>query len=135
MTNVINVITGVTILRIDDAAPIEDASLLPHRHRRCHVRLRSVSRDTSQLQPWEERRESRNRKTLGGETVGKNHHQSRGIFSIEAPPHVSNVQVAQSLDMIRRLCRIVYKYLEDGTKVTVSTGLAASGARIPHLRY
>ncbi|XP_042400946.1 50S ribosomal protein L24-like [Zingiber officinale] len=52
-----------------------------------------------------------------------------GIFSIETPLHVSNVQV---LDPVTgKPCKTRYKYLEDGTKVWVSRGLAASGAVIP----
>nr|CAD1839392.1 unnamed protein product [Ananas comosus var. bracteatus] len=52
-----------------------------------------------------------------------------GIFSIEAPLHVSNVQV---LDPVTgRPCKIGYKYLEDGAKVRVSRGQEASGAVIP----
>nr|XP_029116945.1 uncharacterized protein LOC105032703 isoform X3 [Elaeis guineensis] len=52
-----------------------------------------------------------------------------GIFSIEAPLHVSNVQV---LDPVTgRPCKIGYKYLEDGTKVRISRGQQASGALIP----
>ncbi|KAG6532135.1 hypothetical protein ZIOFF_005973 [Zingiber officinale] len=52
-----------------------------------------------------------------------------GIFSIEAPLHVSNVQVLNPVT--GKPCKTGYKYLEDGTKVRVSRGLSASGAVIP----
>lgn len=52
-----------------------------------------------------------------------------GIFSKEAPMHVSNVQL---LDPVTgRPCKTGYRFLEDGTKVRVSRGLEASAALIP----
>nr|XP_029117747.1 uncharacterized protein LOC105035298 isoform X2 [Elaeis guineensis]XP_029117748.1 uncharacterized protein LOC105035298 isoform X2 [Elaeis guineensis] len=77
---------------------------------------------------------SQNRVIVEGKNLVKKHikqgqgHEG-GIFSIEAPLHVSNVQV---LDPVTgRPCKIGYKYLEDGTKVRISRGQQASGAIIP----
>ncbi|RRT74901.1 hypothetical protein BHE74_00037519 [Ensete ventricosum] len=77
---------------------------------------------------------SQNRVIVEGKNLVKKHikqgqgHEG-GIFSIEAPLHVSNVQV---LDPVTgKPCKIGYKYLEDGSKVRVSRGLAASEAIIP----
>ncbi|OAY65851.1 uncharacterized protein LOC109720701 [Ananas comosus] len=77
---------------------------------------------------------SQNRVIVEGKNLVKKHikqgqgHEG-GIFSIEAPLHVSNVQV---LDPVTgRPCKIGYKYLEDGAKVRVSRGQEASGAVIP----
>ncbi|KAG1355142.1 50S ribosomal protein L24 [Cocos nucifera] len=77
---------------------------------------------------------SQNRVIVDGKNLVKKHikqgqgHEG-GIFSIEAPLHVSNVQV---LDPVTgRPCKIGYKYLEDGTKVRISRGQQASGAIIP----
>nr|CAD1839329.1 unnamed protein product [Ananas comosus var. bracteatus] len=76
---------------------------------------------------------SQNRVIVEGKNLVKKHikqgqgHEG-GIFSIEAPLHVSNVQV---LDPVTgRPCKIGYKYLEDGAKVRVSRGQEASGAVI-----
>ncbi|XP_062086441.1 uncharacterized protein LOC133792550 [Humulus lupulus] len=50
-------------------------------------------------------------------------------FTVEAPLHVSNVQV---IDLVTgKPCKVGIKYLEDGTKVRVSRGLGASGSIIP----
>ncbi|KAJ3677176.1 hypothetical protein LUZ60_002900 [Juncus effusus] len=77
---------------------------------------------------------SQNRVIVEGKNLVKKHikqgegHEG-GIFSIEAPLHVSNVQV---LDPVTgKPCKIGYKRLEDGTKVRVSRGFAASGEIIP----
>ncbi|KAL2517280.1 KOW domain-containing protein [Abeliophyllum distichum] len=52
-----------------------------------------------------------------------------GIFSVEAPLHVSNVQV---LDPVTgKPSKVGYRYLEDGTKVRVSRGIGASGSIVP----
>ncbi|KAA8550839.1 hypothetical protein F0562_002523 [Nyssa sinensis] len=52
-----------------------------------------------------------------------------GIFTVEAPLHVSNVQV---LDPVTgKPCKVGIKYLEDGTKVRVSRGLGALASIIP----
>ncbi|XP_062075676.1 uncharacterized protein LOC133779779 [Humulus lupulus] len=49
--------------------------------------------------------------------------------TVEAPLHVSNVQV---IDLVTgKPCKVGIKYLEDGTKVRVSRGLGASGSIIP----
>ncbi|XP_073112618.1 uncharacterized protein [Elaeis guineensis] len=77
---------------------------------------------------------SQNRVIVEGKNLVKKHIKQGqgyegGIFSIEAPLHVSNVQV---LDPVTgRPCKIGYKYLEDGTKVRISRGQQASGALIP----
>jgi hypothetical protein len=82
-----------------------------------------------------------------------------GIFSIEAPLHVSNVQIVDPVTAYvydtlpwlsticfihlcinndlsthcipRKPCKVGYKYLEDGTKVRFARGMNASGAVIP----
>ncbi|KAK8945978.1 hypothetical protein KSP40_PGU012489 [Platanthera guangdongensis] len=52
-----------------------------------------------------------------------------GIFTVEAPLHVSNVLV---LDPVSgRPCKIGYRFMEDGTKVRISRGREASGEIIP----
>ncbi|KAK9161210.1 hypothetical protein Syun_007551 [Stephania yunnanensis] len=52
-----------------------------------------------------------------------------GVFTVEAPLHVSNVQVLDPAT--RKPCKVGIKYLEDGSKVRVSQGLGASGSIIP----
>ncbi|MCL7043134.1 hypothetical protein MKW94_023067, partial [Papaver nudicaule] len=49
-----------------------------------------------------------------------------GIFTVEAPHHVSNVKL-----LILKACKVGVKYLEDGTKVRVSRSIGASGSIIP----
>ncbi|XP_062115872.1 uncharacterized protein LOC133830011 [Humulus lupulus] len=51
-----------------------------------------------------------------------------GIFTVETPLHVSNVQVIDPVT--GKPCKVGIKYLEDGTKVRVSRG-RASGSIIP----
>ncbi|CAL5425222.1 unnamed protein product [Camellia sinensis] len=52
-----------------------------------------------------------------------------GIFTVEAPLHVSNVQV---LDPVTgRPCKVGIRYLEDGAKARVSRGIGTSGSIIP----
>ncbi|PSR86089.1 50S ribosomal protein [Actinidia chinensis var. chinensis] len=77
---------------------------------------------------------SQNRVIVEGKNLVKKHikqgqgHEG-GIFSVEAPLHVSNVQV---LDPVTgKPCKVGTRYLEDGTKVRVSRGLGASGSIIP----
>ncbi|KAJ0971329.1 hypothetical protein J5N97_019288 [Dioscorea zingiberensis] len=77
---------------------------------------------------------AQNRVIVEGKNLIKKHikqgqgHEG-GIFSVEAPLHVSNVQV---LDPVTgRPCKIGYRYLEDGAKVRVSRGQEASGSVIP----
>ncbi|KAG0499888.1 hypothetical protein HPP92_004142 [Vanilla planifolia] len=77
---------------------------------------------------------SQNRVIVEGKNLVKKHikqgqgHEG-GIFSVEAPLHVSNVQV---LDPVTgKPCKIGYRFMEDGTKVRVSRGQQASGAIIP----
>ncbi|KAG9457351.1 hypothetical protein H6P81_001859 [Aristolochia fimbriata] len=77
---------------------------------------------------------SQNRVIVEGKNLVKKHikqgqgHEG-GIFSVEAPLHVSNVQV---LDPVTgKPCKIGTKYLEDGAKVRVARGQEASGAIIP----
>ncbi|XVE67317.1 hypothetical protein DITRI_Ditri08aG0151100 [Diplodiscus trichospermus] len=76
---------------------------------------------------------SQNRVIVEGKNLVKKHikqgpgHEG-GIFTVEAPVHVSNVQV---LDPVTgEPCKIGIKYLEDGTKVRVSRGIGASGSII-----
>ncbi|WVY91548.1 hypothetical protein V8G54_037062 [Vigna mungo] len=63
-----------------------------------------------------------------------------GIFSVEAPIHVSNVQVLDPVTGYAHLLKSIawdcifwvgVKYLEDGTKVRVSRGIGASESIIP----
>ncbi|KNA02915.1 hypothetical protein SOVF_214100, partial [Spinacia oleracea] len=52
-----------------------------------------------------------------------------GIFTVEAPLHVSNVQVVDPVT--GKPCKVGIRYLEDGGKVRVARGIGASGAIIP----
>ncbi|CAA2960604.1 50S ribosomal L24 [Olea europaea subsp. europaea] len=77
---------------------------------------------------------TQNRVIVEGKNLVKKHikqgqgHEG-GIFTVEAPLHVSNVQV---LDPVTgKPCKVGYRYLEDGTKVRVSRGIGASGSIIP----
>nr|DAD19599.1 TPA_asm: hypothetical protein HUJ06_021062 [Nelumbo nucifera] len=77
---------------------------------------------------------SQNRVIVEGKNLVKKHikqgqgHEG-GIFTVEAPLHVSNVQV---LDPVTgKPCKIGVRYLEDGTKVRISRGLGASSSIIP----
>lgn len=77
---------------------------------------------------------SQNRVIVEGKNLVKKHikqgqgHEG-GIFSVEAPLHVSNVQVVDPVTGIP--VKVGTRYLEDGTKVRVSRGLGASGSIIP----
>ncbi|PIM97808.1 hypothetical protein CDL12_29715 [Handroanthus impetiginosus] len=77
---------------------------------------------------------SQNRVIVDGKNLVKKHikqgqgHEG-GIFSVEAPLHVSNVQVVDPVT--GKPCKVGIKYLEDGTKVRVSRGIGASGSIIP----
>ncbi|KAL0324119.1 UNVERIFIED_CONTAM: 50S ribosomal protein L24 [Sesamum calycinum] len=77
---------------------------------------------------------SQNRVIVEGKNLVKKHikqgqgHEG-GIFSVEAPLHVSNVQVIDPVT--GKPCKVGIKYLEDGTKVRVSRGIGASGSMIP----
>ncbi|EPS68677.1 hypothetical protein M569_06092 [Genlisea aurea] len=77
---------------------------------------------------------SQNRVVVEGKNLVKKHikqgqgHEG-GIFSIEAPLHVSNVQVIDPVT--GKPIKVGTKYLEDGTKVRVSRGIGASGSIIP----
>ncbi|CAL5425221.1 unnamed protein product [Camellia sinensis] len=52
-----------------------------------------------------------------------------GIFTVEAPLHVSTVQV---LDPVTgRPCKVGIRYLEDGAKARVSRGIGTSRSIIP----
>ncbi|XP_047311571.1 50S ribosomal protein L24 [Impatiens glandulifera] len=77
---------------------------------------------------------SQNRVIVEGKNLVKKHikqgqgHEG-GIFSVEAPLHVSNVQV---LDPVTgKPCKVGIKYLEDGSKVRVARGIGTSGVPIP----
>ncbi|XP_011627055.1 uncharacterized protein LOC18444170 isoform X2 [Amborella trichopoda] len=77
---------------------------------------------------------SQNRVIVEGKNLVKKHIKQGqgyegGIFTVEAPLHVSNVQV---LDPVTgKPCKTGIKYLEDGTKVRVSRGIGTSGSIIP----
>ncbi|MCL7047673.1 hypothetical protein MKW94_008525 [Papaver nudicaule] len=58
---------------------------------------------------------------------GKSH--EGGIFTVEVPLHVSNVQVVDPVT--GKPCKVGVKYLEDDIKVRVSRGVGASGSIIP----
>ncbi|ONK70889.1 uncharacterized protein A4U43_C04F2570 [Asparagus officinalis] len=77
---------------------------------------------------------SQNRVVVEGKNLVKKHikqgqgHEG-GIFSVEAPLHVSNVQV---LDPVSgKPCKIGFRFMEDGAKVRIARGQEASGAIIP----
>ncbi|XP_058104509.1 uncharacterized protein LOC131248297 [Magnolia sinica] len=77
---------------------------------------------------------TQNRVIVEGKNLVKKHikqgqgHEG-GIFSVEAPLHVSNVQV---LDPVTgKPCKVGIRYLEDGTKVRISRGIGTSGSIIP----
>jgi len=77
---------------------------------------------------------SQNRVIVEGKNLVKKHIKqgeghTGGIFSIEAPLHVSNVQVVDPVT--GKPCKVGHKYLEDGTKVRFARGMNASGAVIP----
>ncbi|CAA7409002.1 unnamed protein product [Spirodela intermedia] len=77
---------------------------------------------------------SQNRVIVEGKNLVKKHikqgqgHEG-GIFTVEAPLHVSNVQVLDP--QTGKPCKIGYAYMEDGTKVRVARGVGASGSIIP----
>eukprot|EP00246_Nothoceros_aenigmaticus_P009130 TRINITY_DN24458_c0_g1_i1.p1 TRINITY_DN24458_c0_g1~~TRINITY_DN24458_c0_g1_i1.p1 ORF type:complete len:155 (-),score=19.88 TRINITY_DN24458_c0_g1_i1:394-858(-) len=77
---------------------------------------------------------SENRVVVHGRNLVKKHIKKTdknpgGIVTMEAPLHVSNVQLVDPVNGAP--CRVTYRFLEDGTKVRVSTGGTASGSIIP----
>ncbi|CAK9201919.1 unnamed protein product [Sphagnum jensenii] len=77
---------------------------------------------------------SQNRVIVEGRNLVKKHlkrteQNPGGIVTMEAPLHVSNVQLVDPVNGAP--VRVTYRYLEDGTKVRVSTGGSASGSIIP----
>ncbi|XP_038693645.1 50S ribosomal protein L24-like isoform X1 [Tripterygium wilfordii] len=83
---------------------------------------------------------SQNRVIVDGKNLVKKHikqgegHEG-GIFTVEAPIHVSNIQVVDPVTgwsfSLQKPCKVGTRYLEDGTKVRVSRGIGASGSIIP----
>ncbi|KAL8214959.1 hypothetical protein R6Q57_004408 [Mikania cordata] len=77
---------------------------------------------------------SQNRVIVEGKNLVKKHikqgqgHEG-GIFTVEAPLHVSNVQIIDPVT--GQPCKVGIRYQEDGTKVRVSRGIGASGSIIP----
>ncbi|GKA78226.1 ribonuclease H-like domain-containing protein [Tanacetum coccineum] len=77
---------------------------------------------------------SQNRVIVEGKNLVKKHikqgqgHEG-GIFTVEAPLHVSNVQIVDPVT--KQPCKVGIRYQEDGTKVRVARGIGASGAIIP----
>ncbi|XP_070011478.1 uncharacterized protein [Nicotiana sylvestris] len=77
---------------------------------------------------------SQNRVIIEGKNLVKKHikqgqgHEG-GIFTVEAPLHVSNVQVVDPVT--GKPTKVGIRYLEDGSKVRVSRGIGASGSIIP----
>lgn len=77
---------------------------------------------------------SENRVVVQGRNLVKKHIKKTdgnpgGIVTMEAPLHVSNVQLVDPVSGAP--CRVTHRFLEDGTKVRVSIGGAASGSIIP----
>nr|GMC80217.1 50S ribosomal protein L24 [Ipomoea batatas] len=68
-------------------------------------------------------------KNLVKKHIKQGHGHEGGIFTVEAPLHVSNVQVVDPVT--GQPCKVGIRYLEDGTKVRVSRGIGASGSIIP----
>ncbi|CAH1417694.1 unnamed protein product [Lactuca virosa] len=77
---------------------------------------------------------SQNRVIVEGKNLVKKHikqgqgHEG-GIFTVEAPLHVSNVQIVDPVT--KQPCKVGIRYQEDGSKVRVSRGIGASGSIIP----
>ncbi|PWA41539.1 ribosomal protein L24 [Artemisia annua] len=77
---------------------------------------------------------SQNRVIVEGKNLVKKHikqgqgHEG-GIFTVEAPLHVSNVQIVDPVT--QQPCKVGIRYQEDGTKVRIARGIGASGAIIP----
>ncbi|XP_006364809.1 50S ribosomal protein L24-like [Solanum tuberosum] len=77
---------------------------------------------------------SQNRVIVEGKNLVKKHikqgqgHEG-GIFTVEAPLHVSNVQVVDPVT--GKPTKVGIRYLEDCSKVRVSRGIGASGSIIP----
>ncbi|KAJ0625573.1 putative ribosomal protein L24 [Helianthus annuus] len=77
---------------------------------------------------------SQNRVIVEGKNLVKKHikqgqgHEG-GIFTVEAPLHVSNVQIVDPVT--GQPCKVGIRYQEDGTKVRVARGIGASGSIIP----
>eukprot|EP00250_Pteridium_aquilinum_P009934 c19039_g1_i1 orf=525-1022(-) len=68
-------------------------------------------------------------RNLVKKSVKRTETQEGGIFSKEAPLHVSNVQL---LDPVTGSpCKAGFRFLEDGTKVRVSRGIGTSVSIIP----
>lgn len=68
-------------------------------------------------------------RNLVKKTVKRTEATQGGIFSKEAPMHLSNVQL---LDPVTgRPCKVGFRFMEDGTKVRVARGLEASGTIVP----
>ncbi|XP_010693190.1 uncharacterized protein LOC104906172 [Beta vulgaris subsp. vulgaris] len=76
---------------------------------------------------------SQNRVLVEGKNLVKKHikqgqgHEG-GIFTVEAPLHVSNVQIVDPVT--GKPCKVGIRYQEDGTKVRISRGIGASGSII-----
>ncbi|KAL2641834.1 hypothetical protein R1flu_009421 [Riccia fluitans] len=61
--------------------------------------------------------------------IKKNGENPGGIVTMESPIHVSKLR---HIDPVTNAaCRVIFRYLEDGTKVRVTTGGTASGSVIP----
>ncbi|PHT62090.1 50S ribosomal protein L24 [Capsicum annuum] len=77
---------------------------------------------------------SQNRVIVEGKNLVKKHikqgqgHEG-GIFTVEAPLHVSNVQLVDPVT--GKPTKVGIRYLDDGSKVRVSRGIGASGSIIP----
>ncbi|KAI5073258.1 hypothetical protein GOP47_0011271 [Adiantum capillus-veneris] len=68
-------------------------------------------------------------RNLVKKTVKRTKENEGGIFDKEAPLHVSNVQL---LDPVSGSpCKVGFRFLEDGTKVRVSRGMASSESIVP----
>ncbi|KAG6552229.1 hypothetical protein Mapa_006077 [Marchantia paleacea] len=77
---------------------------------------------------------SKNKVYIEGRNLVKKHIKGRGenpggIVTMESPIHVSKLQ---HIDPVTNApCRVIFRYLADGSKVRVTTGGTSSGSVIP----
>ncbi|CAM6129860.1 unnamed protein product [Calypogeia fissa] len=78
---------------------------------------------------------SKNKAVIEGKNLVKKHIRRTdetpgGIVTMESPIHVSKLQ---HIDPVTNApCRVIFRYLEDGTKIRVTTGGTSSNSIIPH---
>ncbi|CAM6118203.1 unnamed protein product [Calypogeia fissa] len=77
---------------------------------------------------------SKNKVVIEGKNLVKKHIRRTdetpgGIVTMESPIHVSKLQ---HIDPVTNApCRVIFRYLEDGTKIRVTTGGTSSNSLIP----